>query len=80
MEGMEIDEHPETHATNRRSAIMDFICMHYTFYGNFCSIIQVDPRWSQVYGREKYQSRKPSTKGPLGNFAAMLDRIATRMT
>jgi hypothetical protein len=32
MEGMETYEHPETHATNRRSAIMDFICMHYTFY------------------------------------------------
>jgi hypothetical protein len=74
------NEHPETHATNRRRGIMDFICMHYTFYRNLPPIIQVDRTWSQVYCREKYRSTTRLNRAPFAisrNFAAMLERIDT---
>jgi len=43
-------------------------------------MIQVDPRWSQVLTAGKISVEKKFNQRTFGNFAAMLDRIATRMT
>jgi len=43
-------------------------------------MIQVDPRWSQVLRAGKISVEKTFNQRPFGHFAAMLDRVATRMT
>jgi len=80
MEGMETYEHPETHATIRRSGNMDFICMHYTFLLKSSLNDTGRPEVESSFRAGKISVEKTFNQRPLGNFAAMLDRIATRMT